>query len=76
MNKAAWRYYLRFYRGHYGKLFLAILVSIVASMSVLPIGHLLLQAFGRVIPSRGIGLLLAFGVLTLVLSLLKGAVSL
>ena len=76
MNKPAWRYYGRFYRGSYRKLIFAIVVSILMSMSVLPIAYLLRQAFDKVIPSGDIRLLLAIGALILLLSALNGVIAL
>lgn len=73
MNRSAWRYYGRLYRGSYRRLFLSLLVSVGQAFLVLAITYLIAYAFDRVIPTRDSGLLVLTGVAIVLLYLLNGA---
>ncbi len=51
MNKAAWKYYIRLYKGNYPSLLLSVLISICQSLIVLPMVWLVRHIIDVVIPS-------------------------
>lgn len=73
MNRSAWRYYARLYRGSYRTLLLSLVVSVGQSILVLAITYLIAYAFDEVIPTRDSGLLILTGVAIVMLYLLNGA---
>jgi ATP-binding cassette subfamily B protein len=66
MNAPAWRYYISFFRGSYGRLFLSIISSVVQSPIILAITWLVRYAFDGIIPAGDVrGLLLVGAVMLL-----------
>jgi len=58
MNKPAWIYFLRFYRGFFRPLFLSVTLSIGQSLLVLPVALIVRTIFDSIIPSSDIHLLI------------------
>jgi ATP-binding cassette, subfamily B, bacterial len=52
MNFAVWRYYLQFYRGHYGWLSFVILVSVCQVGILLPIPLIMQRIFDKILPQQ------------------------
>lgn len=61
MNASAWRYYLTFFRGSYGRLFLSMISSVVQSPIILAITWLIRYAFDEIIPDGDVSMLLLVG---------------
>lgn len=69
MNMAAWKYYITFYRGRYGKLVFNIAASVSQSLFVLPMVFLVGYVFDKIIVSKDYFLLLMAGLVLLLLNL-------
>ncbi|MDV2503193.1 MAG: ABC transporter ATP-binding protein [bacterium] len=73
INKSAWRYYLKFYRGYYRPLLLSIAVSTVQSLIAIPIALLIKTVFDSLIPAGDFSDLTLAGAVLALLYLLNGA---
>lgn len=76
MNVPAWRYYIKFYRGHYHELLLSVLVSIGQSLIILPIALLVRYAFDDLIPASDLDALILIGLAIALLYFVNGGATL
>lgn len=60
-NANAWRYFSRFYRGRIGRLTWLSMVAALQALLVLPVLHLIRQAFDIAIPNQDIAMLTLIG---------------
>jgi ABC-type bacteriocin/lantibiotic exporter with double-glycine peptidase domain len=76
LHSAAWKYYLSRYRGQYRDIVVALVLSGVQLVLVLPLVFLVQYVFDKVIPKGDFRLLVICGVGMFLLNLANGAVSL
>jgi ABC-type bacteriocin/lantibiotic exporter with double-glycine peptidase domain len=76
MNKPAWHYYLRFYKGSVWMLLTTVSISIGLSLLVLPIAYLIRNLFDTIIPSGDVRTITLVGAIVIVLTLVNSGVSL
>lgn len=61
MKNSPWKYYSRFYRESYGRLFFTVGLAVCQSILVLPIAFLVQRIFDQVLPAKDFRLLLYSG---------------
>ena len=76
MNKAAWKYYISFYKGLHRNLLLSIVLSLSQLLLVMPVAFLVRRTFDQIIPSGDAGRLILVGMSTLLLVLLNSGIAL
>lgn len=73
INKSAWQYYFKFYRGYYRPLLLSIAVSTGQSLIAIPIALLIKTVFDSLIPAGDFSDLTLAGSVLVLLYLINGA---
>ncbi len=76
MNLSAWKYYTKFYRGSQKRLILSILVSIVQSLTVLPIVLLVRYIFDEIVANGNTKMLVLIGLGIILLNIINSALTL
>lgn len=76
MKMPAWKYYLSFYQGKGKRIFIAFLLSVIQSVTILPLVILVKYVVDNVIKAKDIQSLIMIGVALLLLVVLNGLLSL
>jgi len=76
MNLKAWRFYFKFYRDSYTRLFFCLFLSCFQTLLVLPITFLVRYTFDSVIPSGNVNILLLVGAVIFLMNVVHNTVTL
>lgn len=76
MNVSVWKYYLQFYQGSRFYFILNIFLSVLLSITVVPIALMVRLIFDEAIPKKNVSQLIGFSIIIFILYILNGGLTL